>query len=263
MAKPDELIDVVSLSKRVEDELLGPLRKGTVDERRTAGRVKRELDALLDRAEVPVPDAPPGTPPTYRQLSLSEAEDLKRALGRSLKWDSTVPNMVRDELRKMRGLLNSEIETRAAGLAKRAGPEDAASFNAWKDAKKLYASMAELQDESEKRLIDAKDSNRFLSLTDNLAGGAAFAAGGFNPVGIGLAAGAAVLNKWGRERLPHLLALQIHQAVKGGPSGAAARALRGVVAAVDAARAGAGGPASARLAARLRAGPLRPHRNSQ
>jgi len=138
------------------------------------------------------------------RATFASVEEWKRRLDKSLRWDSTTPNEVRDQLRQLRGLLNRTQEETAERVSKKVG---ASAFQEWKKAKTLYGQMAELDNIATERLADAKPSNRLFSLTDNLAGVAgAVAGGGLNPVGLATALGAALLNKWGRENLPFVMA---------------------------------------------------------
>jgi|GEM_PF-1903380 len=314
MVSPSEQLDVAAFAARAERELVAPLARGTVDERRAAARLREELEAMLDGVpetpatlparkagvvvEVPLselddipakanrngvlanalkgmddgkdlgaikvvqggnglrelaggnhrlvaarqrgaksikvlfdseeaaaivqrkrgssvfPDAPapmdapgwtPAPPPAGRKLlTFAQAEDLKRRLDKSLRWDSTTPNEVREQLRQLRGLLNRTQEETAERVSKTLGAD---TFAEWKRAKALYGQMAELDNIATERLGDAKNANRLFSLTDNLAGAAGFAVGGgLNPVGLALSLGSALLNKWGRENLPFVMA---------------------------------------------------------
>lgn len=263
VAAREDLFDAAALQARVQRELLDRLERGTVDERRAAERVRRDLDALLENAIVTkpkadVPDAPaprpsvpiaerprgedgrwlpdPNKPPPvrpgdegveFRPLTFQEIEDWKRRLDRSLKHDTQTTNVERDELRILRGILNSDQEERAARAAMRA-PEGRALFDEFKDAKRLYAEMEELDKAATARIEQAGISNRFFSLTDNMAGLTGLSAGGgFNPVGLAFGAGFALLNKWGRERLPFILALQLRKLDDSPPTQSAARAFKG------------------------------------
>lgn len=305
---PEDQFDIPAFAARVEQELIAPLARGTVDERRAAARLRRDLRALqeglapLAPAPVPrkagvyevpleelddvpalardrgrlasvnkglddgkklppitigqgedglreigdgnhrlaaarargqktirvnfesdeaaslVPNRPRGShidpkatapldtkpPAPTGRASFQSVEEWKRRLDKSLRWDSTTPNEVRDQLRQLRGLLNRTQEETAERVSRRVG---ASTFQEWKKAKTLYGQMAELDDIATERLADAKGANRLFSLTDNLAGVAgAVAGGGLNPAGLGLALGAALLNKWGRENLPFVMA---------------------------------------------------------
>lgn len=154
------------------------------------------------QAVAPMDSYPPRPPPG--RASFAAVEEWKRRLDKSLRWDSATPNEVRDQLRQLRGLLNQTQEETAERVAKKVGSD---VFQEWKKAKTLYGQMAELDDIATERLVDAKGANRLFSLTDNLAGMVgAVAGGGLNPAGLGLALGAALLNKWGRENLPFVMA---------------------------------------------------------
>jgi hypothetical protein len=236
-------LDVEGFAERASSELIAPLARGTVDQRKTAQRLQQELDALLDRADSlrarvdgsgpnavsgpqqPVPAVRPrdtsGRFLTWKErraaeaatmggevaplrLTFAEGEDYKRALDGSLKWDSTVSNADRDALRQLRGMFNAAQEEAAERVSSRLGSD---VFEKWKVAKQEFGKMASLNDIAQERLQAAKTANRLFSLTDNIAGAAAGAVGGgLNPVGLAMGLGAALLNKWGRENLPFVMA---------------------------------------------------------
>ena len=298
LATPEDFLDVRAFVAKARTDLVDNLLNGTVDETRAGRRLNAELNAIVRRAErargladaapVPVsatptpsapaapgprkrgqggrfapdgkaPDATPAAaPPGKLYLTFSEAEDLKRRLDKSLKWDATTPNEIRDQLRQLRGSLNGELESRVGALQARTGEPLA---DVWKRSKQSFGRMAELEDIALERLRDAKDSNRNVSLTDYLSGLAAFAAGGGpSPTGIALGAGAALLNKWGRERLPFILAVQLHklEGPGGGPAKAAARALHNFVQGVDKKASEAGAAGARAMEAAERAHPFGP-----
>lgn len=202
LVQPADQFDVASFASRAEAEIVAPLAKGTVDERRAAARIQEELEALRSSSRI-------GRNLTtgdvlYGKMSFADAEDFKRRLTESINYDATTPNMIRTQLKNLRGLVNRTQEEIADRVSKKTGSE---VFSEWKRAKTLFGQMAELDKIAKDRLEAAKTANRFFSLTDNLAGLAGVVAGGgLNPVGLGVALGAALLNKWGRENLPFVMA---------------------------------------------------------
>lgn len=185
-----------------------------------------ESESIHEHARAPASSRPEPTPlPTTQRktISFAEAEDWKRQLDASLKWDSATSNVTRDELRKFRGLLSKVDEETAERVAKKVGSK---AFGEWKAAKQEFAKFAELKEIADARIGIAKGANRLFSLTDNLAGGAALAAGGgLNPAGLALGLGAALLNKWGRENLPFVMARAMARYEESGGAQQAARAL--------------------------------------
>lgn len=160
-----------------------------------------EKRAAAEAAEAAQAGLPP--PPPLR-LSFADGEDFKRALDPSIKHDAATSNAVREGLEDLRAMFNREQEAVAERVSARLNRD---IFEQWKTGKQEFGRMAELQKIVDSRLGDAKGANRLFSLTDNLAGMVgAIAGGGLNPVGLGLSLGAALLNKWGRENLPWVMA---------------------------------------------------------
>jgi hypothetical protein len=211
LAEPGLRPNYPDIADKIETEVLAPLRKGSTLNKPIVERLEQEVENLRYR-----PDT-----------TFSAAEELKRSYDPFLRWDSQTEAPMRDALRKVRGIINGEIESKAEALSTKVAD---GSFEKWREAKKLYAGMTQLEDMVAKR-VDARDvGNRFFSLTDNIHG-AAFgaAAGGLNPLGMAAGAAAAVLNKWTRERLPHIIALQLDAFEKQASVRAAAKGLLGFV----------------------------------
>lgn len=141
-------------------------------------------------------------------FTFEDTEKLKRSLDPHLGWDGA-PGPLKAKLQQVRGIINSEIERKAAALAQQ--QKNPGLFEKWKSAKEIYAGMSQLEPMVAKRAEAREVGNRLFSLTDNMAGMTALAAGGLNPLGLVAGAGAALLNKWARERLPHLVALKMHK----------------------------------------------------
>lgn len=211
VAEPGFRPNYANVANKIRDELIAPRAKGLSTLEKP---ILEKLEQIASEIE------------TRPNVTFRDAEELKRSLDPFLKWDSQTEAPLRDAMRQVRGILNSEIEQKAEALSKKVGSD---AFKQWKDAKRLFAGMEDLSDKVADREMARSAGNRFFSLTDNLAGGAALAAGGLNPMGLVASAGAAVLNKWGRERLPHLLALWMARAEKG----AAGRAANGLKKAVE------------------------------
>lgn len=203
LVQPQDMLDVDAFAARARKELIDPLALGTVDEQSLAKRLEREVRALERRASALSEDLGDRVGPKTR-LGFAEGEDYKRRLTKSIRYDQTVSPQVQESLKQLRGMFNAAQEEVADRAAQRVGSE---AFDVWKKAKVEFGKMAELDDIAAERLGAAKTANRFFSLTDNLAGTAAgAAAGGLNPAGLALGLGAALLNKWGRENLPFVMA---------------------------------------------------------
>lgn len=209
LAQPSELIDPVAVAARVEQEVLGPLRRGSSGDSAVVQRVEKELESLMQK----VPGEGYGMP-------LTDAADYLQSLDKHIPWNAMDPDNIKLEkkaLKRVRGILNGEIESKVKTIADRVGQPEVAGK--WKDAKRSTGSMAELLNPVEKRAA-ARDQNRVVSLTDYLtasniaggtiAGGAGLIDGELDPADVGLAAGGfaatALANKWGRERGAHVLA---------------------------------------------------------
>jgi hypothetical protein len=213
VAQPEDLFNPQEVAARARKELLAPLQRGPALGEGIATKIEKELERLEGMGE---------------RLSFQQAEEIKRGYDPFIRWDSAEPGPVQEALRKLRGMINAGIEEKVSALSRKVkGSEELLS--PWKRAKRLYGDMSELEQMAEKRL-SARESNRFISLTDNIAGAAGFLAGGGpSPTGLLFGAAGAILNKWGRERLPQLLALHMHRARTIGGVGAGARALRKIV----------------------------------
>lgn len=209
IAEPEELLDPSVVVARVEQEILAPLRRGTLGDRAAAKRVEEELQALIER----VPGEGYG-------MGLADAADYLQSLDRHLYKNKGDPDDVafaKKTLQRVRGIFNNELEQKVDAIAKRIGQPEA--FGNWKDAKRSVGALTELLGPVEQRM-SARESNRWLSLTDNIIGsGVGSALGGASGLfddeptypeaamrtGAGFVLGG-LANKWGRERLPHVMA---------------------------------------------------------
>lgn len=218
LAGLDWAVDWRQVAGRVREEVLAPLEKnGSFLDRPILKRLRGFVDDMEQRT---------GT-------TFQEAEAFKRSLDPHLRWDSNTEAPLRDALRQARGILNAEIDAGAKAVAARAGRQ--ARYTDWKRAKALYAAMTELEPMVAQRAAARSSGNRFFSLTDNMAGLAAVGAGGLNPMGLLAGGAAAVVNKWGRERLPQILALQMARYESSASTRAAAKAVRRAVEQADSA----------------------------
>lgn len=216
IVQPGERVNYPNIAERIRTEVIAPLRKGTSLNKPIIERLEKEVADLEFR-----PDT-----------TFKAAEDLKRSYDPYLGFENVAdPPPMKEALRSVRRMIKEEVETRLEALGKKYGDDGKRLYDEWKDAKQGYGEMKELLIEAESRLVAAKTANRVFSLTDNIWGGASAAAGiftgGFG--GLALAGVGMLLNKWGRERLPHIVAIALHGARKNkGIMGAFARASKDV-----------------------------------
>lgn len=202
-------VEGAEVAARLREEIVAPLQKGPEAGRSIAEAIEKEAIALEERG----------------LMRMSEAEEFKRSLSKFSGFDAATPAPVREAYQRMYGVLNDSIEKKAQALTEAGGRADI--FENWQRAKARFAQMAELAKKTGER-AEARSGNRFFSLTDNIAGAAGFAAGG--PLGMAGAAAAAIANKFGRERVPQIIALHLDALRKGkGAIPRAAKALMGEV----------------------------------
>ncbi len=215
VAEASELFDPTVSAQRIEEEVLAPLRKGTAQNKPIIDRLEQEIEQIKNMA------AGDGY-----SVSLKDAEAYKRSLDAHINWNQTDSNEIKaaaKAMRQVRGILNNDIEKRVQAIAERI--DDAGAFDAWKKAKKVYGSMAELGGIADKRQA-AKEANRYFSLTDYLAGGSAlsaFSGDNTDPGDLAFAGIAALGNKWARERLAHVMAVQLNRVARSGVQQTAAK----------------------------------------
>lgn len=216
LAADVERVDLNEVADQIRDQVLNKYRKGPAGMQAVGNTVEEEIALLRQRAN-------------QGPVGLQEAERIKSGFDPLAKFNSTSPplEMSRAEAyQDIRRVVKRAVEDKAEAISGRAAPDLAAS---WKSAKETFGAMSELSEIASDRL-KARVSNRFFSLTDNLAGMVgAVAGGGLNPVGLGLALSAAVLNKWGRENLPWVLARALTQHNGNPGAKAAAEALQRAV----------------------------------
>lgn len=216
LAEVGERLELNEVADAIRDQVLTKYRQGPAGIQAVGDTVEQEIALLRQRAN-------------QGPVGLQEAERIKSGFDPLAKFNATSAplDMSRAEAyQDIRRIVKRAVEDKAEAISGRAAPELAAS---WKGAKETFGAMQELSDIAADRL-KARVSNRFFSLTDNLAGMVgAVAGGGLNPVGLGLALSAAVLNKWGRENLPWVLAKALTQHNGNPGAKAAAEALRRAV----------------------------------
>lgn len=216
LATDAERIEWNEVADQIRDQVLGKYRQGPAAVQSVGNTVEEEIARLRQRAnEGPV--------------TLREAEARKRDFDPLARFNSQTPplDMTRAQaFEDIRRVIKRSIEDKADAIAARTGADAAAT---WRTAKQGYGAMRELSEMAEDT-INSRTSNRFFSLTDNMAGMVgAIAGGGLNPVGFGLALSASLLNKWGRENFPWVLAKALTQHNGNPGAKAAAEALQRAV----------------------------------
>jgi hypothetical protein len=210
LAGPKERFDPRATADRIEREVYRPLTNGPAADGAAAAKVMAEIEKLRALGE-------------KGNLSLVGATDYKRRLDKYAYRAKDDPVDVAEgkaQLRKVRAIVNSEIERPIKAIAERIGKPE--KFGEWKGQKQAVGAMAELSGPVAERWA-ARDSNRVSSLTDYITAGNVFsgvagggagllsAASGDGPglddIGIAAAvAGGSLLgNKWARERGPHVM----------------------------------------------------------
>lgn len=214
--RPDVLAD------RIERELIAPLADNPLAQH-VVHTLRGQADNLRALGQRAAQDEGgrvatlTGKRPVRDTLSFQEANALKRGLDDML--DHTREQTFEKEmLKRVRGIINDEMEQRAAALAEKADPS---LYTRWKEAKRLYGEFTPAADFAEDRAL-RNEANRFLSPSDYGVGSTvgavgALATGGDGLSGLLLAATAAGANKLARERGPQVAAAT---------SDALARALR-------------------------------------
>lgn len=191
-----ETFDSDAVADRIREQVIKPLGDGPALNRKVMRTVEAEA-AKIDHLA------------WEGKTSFEAAEKLKRSFDAHLKWDAgqTADTPIQAALKKVRGIINGEIEEKAAVIARRA--ERPELLSGWHEAKDRFGAMAELEKAFAPRLQASTVGNRFFSLTDNLLGAGGLVAGGPAGLAAGLALGAG--NKWARERLPHIIALTMRR----------------------------------------------------
>lgn len=198
LAKPEEAFDTASVAAKIRAEIITPLERGPAMNRSIIEKIEAEAAKLEEQGGA-------------NGLSFKEAEELKRSFDPHLNWDATqtADTPIQSALKKVRGIVNGEIESKVGAIAERS--ESPEILSEWKDAKKSYGAMKQLERPVEKR-VSAREGNRLFGLTDNIFGAVGMAAGGgFNPIGMAMGGAAALANKWARERLPQVIALTLRR----------------------------------------------------
>jgi hypothetical protein len=192
-----------AVAEKIEREVLRPLNQyGSKLDESAVNAVQSQVDALRSLGK--------------QGLSFDTAFNRIRQLDKHLKWDSGVSTPTRDALRQVRGIMKGETESAVEDIAISSG--DLGMVDEWKKLKTQYGALSEFSEMASKRLLDARDGNRFFSLTDNIWGAGALATAPGIVAGSPTAAltGAAGVvgmagAKWARERGPQMMALSLQK----------------------------------------------------
>jgi hypothetical protein len=214
LAEAGERLRPLDIANRIDEELIDPLKKsGNVLNDPLVAQLRKQSQRLRKLDQATGGDG----------LSFKEAEELKRSFDPFLRWDSQTPGPLQDKLKNLRGIVNNEIENAVEAISIRTGSLE--PLDTWKAAKRAYGEMAELEKHVAKRAA-ARDGNRYFSLTDYLSGnmGATIGAGAagigaltdgeVGPADLAFAGAGMLGNKWARERLAHVMALQLDKLAK-------------------------------------------------
>lgn len=219
---PDEGVDGFELARRIQRNVLEPLRAGPAANEPAAQAVEAEIQKLLSMAD------------EQGKLTLRATEDVKRGFDPFAQFNRSTPPPEASRAmayRDMREQVKKAVEEHADSISKRLGGDDALQFRSSKRSMQRLYSLEEI---AKDRLEDAKTANRVFSLTDNIGGFVAGAlGGGLTPSGIAAGLGVALLNKWGRENLPWVLAKALTRYEESAPARLATRGLRKLVEQAD------------------------------
>lgn len=219
---PEEGVDGFELARRIQRNVLEPLKDGPAAAEPVAQQVDAEIQKLLSKSD------------EQGHVSLDAAERIKRQFDEYAQFNKSTPPAERSKAmayRDMREQVKKAVEEHADAISNRVGGDAAVRF---REAKRSLHKMKSLEEIAKDRLEDAKGANRVFSLTDNLGGFIAGAmGGGLTPVGIATGLGAALLNKWGRENLPWVLAKALTKYDGSGAARLATRGLRELVEKAD------------------------------
>lgn len=211
VAAPEDLFDGRAVSMRMVDRIAVPLEKGSTLNEPIVQAVLRQAEDLEKKG----------------LMTLGEADaflaDLDKHVYAAASTPSTKPLAV--ALRKVRYEVAQEIRSKVSGLSERT---ELPQLNAaYRQSKVETAAMINLGKGAQNRLIDARQSNNWFSLGDQLRGnslasgalgiGGLIAAPFSVPLAAALGVGSMLVNKWTREQLPFKLAFWLKRAAEPGP----------------------------------------------
>lgn len=146
---PNRGFDPHKIADRAQRELVDPIaKKGFPGDRRRVQQLLDEVEAIrsMDR----------------RPMKFRDLEEMKRAYDPEIRFDSNTPNVVRDAVRDVRGLVQRHVEEGAEAL----NPKLADAFKAAKRRFELLAPAEEMAGDQAFRA----QANRMISPSDYLAG---------------------------------------------------------------------------------------------
>lgn len=163
--------DVIGIVQRARTEIADPLQKGAFS-KADAAKIDGYIDNLLE---------------SNTGSGFSDLHKARVRLDADIKFHKTTASPFETELRKLRGLIENEIEAKADEAASALGGEFGTTYKA---AKADYAASKWIQTAAE-RGVKAEGANRSISLGDHLFGIAGGALGGSLGPLVGLASAAA------------------------------------------------------------------------
>lgn len=195
--------DGVELMRKIDDDVIAPLRDGINDD--LAESLTKQFEPLRKKLSS-------GEPLTFDSLN-----DLRKKLDERLKWDKTNPDAMLEMKRKVRGAINDWWVESAEEAAKKAGVE---GFTENLKALNRKFSHVALADDLANDAVLRKLSNRFVSPTDHLVGGAsaigaAAASGGAAIPSMLSGAAGSLANKVLRERGNQFVSSMLYGLSKG------------------------------------------------
>lgn len=168
--KVDELggkIDSESIVRRMHDDVLVPLRDKPFHDS-IANEIEKEIGSFAGKSLA------------TKDLSFEKLHEWRVALDGRLKWDSKTPSAATEELRKLRAVIQDELEKQGESAARAVGKEFVAPLKA---ANMKYARLSAALSGAED-YVSREAKNRVLSPTDygTGIGGAALSALTGNPI---------------------------------------------------------------------------------
>lgn len=175
-----EGVSLKNIQQAVETDLLPNLSKL---KKTNAGAIKKVQDMLSDlEGFAGVPSAEVAAEQgmdrallvDHAKLTFRQAQDFRSQLDDVIRWNSNPMGPVNEgteAMKKLRGIIEGEVESGVAKTAKALGSEFADSYKEAKLAYRQYAVM----DKAATDALAAQGANRILSPTDYITGAAAFA----------------------------------------------------------------------------------------
>lgn len=192
-SKANPMVSGEELARRIEREVISPLRQGNAGDRAVANRLQQDADIVASKGE----------------MSFAEADVHKRSFDKFLKHGAE-QGPVQEGLKDIRRIIKQDINDKIDAIGQSIAPGLGEDFRA---AKRSYGLASEIEDLAHERVLQLA-SNREFSLTDHAVAGMAMLSGGPGGVVAGIAG--AVGNKLARERGPQALAIALDKLAESG-----------------------------------------------